>query len=162
MAILLICSCGALLTGGCGGSATISYSATLTGVVYAPDGVTRVADALVYVPKGRAASRDLPEETITWTTSGTDGSFVLGNVPAGTTTVKILKDEWSQSFEIDVPSGESIEVSKETTTLSIAGDLGAPPGSPFTEDDSLDSPPGSPQRDGIEDSLDLPPPPPSL
>lgn len=159
--IVLICSAGALLIGGCGGgSGTTDLSATLTGIVYAPDGTTPVADALVYVPDGRATAEDLPEEAVTWTSTGPDGSFTLSNVPSGTSTVVIIKDEWTQSFEVNASSGESVEVPRATTTLAIGEGLDTPPGLPFDSGDPLDIPPSSPDLDKTADTIDLPPPPP--
>jgi hypothetical protein len=104
-----------------------------------------------------------------------DGSFVLSGVPIGTTTVKIEKDSWTHSFNINVEADETLDLPPTTTTMPAGGGLDIPPGTPFPDDDTLDPPPGGPfVNNGIapineppsypfvdaDNGLDVPPPPP--
>ncbi len=147
---LLLCFAWIAMSGcgGGGGSSTSAQLGTISGVVYAPDGITPVADATVYVPTGRAAAP--PEEAITWTASGNDGSFVLNNIPVGLATVKIIKGYWTRSFEVMVQSSQTLQVAKAMTTLLESID--APPGTPFPGGDGdLDEPPAPPSGDAPVD-----------
>ncbi len=156
--IVLLFLASAFLIQGCGGgggdSSHVTSTGSISGTVYAPDGTTPVAGAIVYIPRGRAI--EPPERSFAWTVSDIDGSFLLENVPAGNNIVKIIKDAWIQSFELTVPADQSVEAPKAVTTF--ADDLDAPPGSPFPgSNGDLDEPPAPPNNSG---PIDEPPPPP--
>jgi len=149
LSVLLLQGCG----GGGGNSAPETPTGTLKGVVYAPDGVTPVEGAIVYIPAGRTAA---PEPAITSTVTASDGSFTLTNVPTGKTLVKIVKDAWTQTIDVEVTASATTTLSKEATTF-----LDMPPGAPnIGSSDTIDQPPGAPFRTGSQDTWDMPPPPP--
>lgn len=158
LSLLIILGAAVLLLQGCGGggggaSTPAALTGTLRGVVYAPDGITPVAGAMVYVPVGRAAT---PEPAVTSTVSANDGSFTLTNVPVGTTSVKIVKNAWTQTINVEIAASETKSLPKETTTF-----LDLPPDAPVTGDaDTLDPPPANPFRTSTQDTYDMPPPPP--
>lgn len=107
---------------GCGGGGGEEGFGSVSGTVYAPDGVTPVADAYVYVPVGgvRDAGRQ-PAEAIVWTTSGPDGSFLLEDVPVGIVTIIISKGAWEKQFETDVNANQTTAATVAETTLPETG-----------------------------------------
>jgi len=89
---------------------------TIEGIVYAPNGTTSLAGAIVSMPG--AAPSDPP---VTSTTSGADGFFRLENVPAGNVTITISKGSWNTSFQLNVIAGQSMTAPIEMTTLPATG-----------------------------------------
>ncbi|HOM72411.1 MAG TPA: hypothetical protein PLP86_09205, partial [Armatimonadota bacterium] len=105
VSVYLLPGCGGGGGGSGGSSIPSELTTTITGTVYAPDGVTRVAGAIVYVPDPSRASRAAgdsapPEPAITWTVSGSNGNFVLTDVPAGTVTIKMVTEQFSHAVEV--------------------------------------------------------------
>jgi len=96
--------------------------ATVSGVVYAPNGTDPVSGALVYAvdPGGGSAvsaTGDPPaEDYLAFDYSEADGSFALTEVPVGTQTFKVLKGAFTLEFEYEVVEGDN-ELPDETTTL---------------------------------------------
>lgn len=179
LVIIALCIAALALQGCGGGGGTTQSLATgiLRGTAYQTDGVTPLANAVVYVPgSSKAASRAVaPAGALVWTTTGDDGTFVLTDVPVGTTTVKIEKDELTHTFAVNVNANETIDLPKASTTMAAGDGLDGPPGDPFGGggDDPLDPPPSDPFNNGTVDSsngsgvpvtsdggLDMPPPPP--
>ncbi len=120
--------------GGCAGLACFQLDCkggtptTLTGKVYAPNGIDPVYDALVYVPtmipefpqtvQCEACNEPLGGQPIVQTNTGVDGSFTLTNVPA-TLQVPIVvqKGRFRRSFNVDVAACASAELPKAQTRL---------------------------------------------
>jgi hypothetical protein len=87
---------------------------TLTGIVYAPNGVDPLYGALVYVPNGTVrpftpgvtcltCDTQVTGEPLVSTSTGPDGTFVLTNVPAGASVPLVIQlGRWRR--QIVVPS----------------------------------------------------------
>ena len=93
--------------GGGGGGDT----GRVAGTVFAPDGTTPVSGARVRVPSVVPASR-VPD-----TLTQPDGTFLLLDVPVGTTTVRITKGEWTKDFVINVTAGQTSNAPASATTI---------------------------------------------
>jgi hypothetical protein len=101
---------------------------TLTGKVFAPNGIDPVYDALVYVPttladfpktvQCEACNEPLGGEPIVSTKTAVDGSFSLGNVPATMQVpVVVQKGRFRRVVNVDVPACASTPLTKEQTRL---------------------------------------------
>ena len=120
--------------GGCSGLACFQVecgtgtATTLTGKVYAPNGIDPVYNAAVYVPatlpefpgtvQCEACNEPLGGTPVVTTNTAVDGSFTLTNVPA-TTSVPIVvqKGRFRRVFNIDVQACTSVALTKEQTRL---------------------------------------------
>lgn len=120
-----------------GNSATETYDvtvdnsggpgATVSGVVYAPNGEDPVSGALVYaVDDGGSSSvsalGDPPDEGyFAYDYTEADGSFELADVPTGMQTIKIIKGAFSKEFDFEVMEGENALPAVQTTLPSSSG-----------------------------------------
>jgi hypothetical protein len=130
---IIIFSLLVLLFGcGSGGSSSDNTNNTgggtgsLSGIVYAPDGITPIANAYVYVPSNYSGSAvsvgGIDEEVVTWTTTDANGAFLLQNVPAGNNiVVKITKGDWKIALELDVEKDKTTSLTSAQTTLPSTG-----------------------------------------
>lgn len=117
-AILPLAGCGG---GGGGGGNPGGLLATIVGKIFAPDGVTPVAGARIFIP---AKSRE--GAALTETTSDQGGNFTLPNVPAGEQNLMIMKGAWTKSITLNVTAGQEINLPAGDTTLPSNPNQGAP------------------------------------
>jgi len=124
-----------------GNSATATYTvtvdnsapagATVSGVVYAPNGEDPVSGALVYAvddsgSSSVSAAGDPPaEDYYAYDYTAANGSFELTGVPTGMQTFKIIKGAFSQQFEFDVQAGANSLPAVQTTLPASSGGGGA-------------------------------------
>ncbi len=101
---------------------------TVEGVVYAPDGTTVIAGALVYVPVNQTRETKVsrqagtpPEQSYTSTTSGPDGRFRLSDVPSGPVLIRFLKGAFSLARVVSVTAGQTTALAKADTTFPATG-----------------------------------------
>ncbi len=101
---------------------------TLTGKVYAPNGIDPVYDALVYVPKTlpefpgkvqcEACNEPIGGTPIVTTNTAVDGSFTLVNVPAtAQVPIAIQKGRFRRVVNVDVTGCQTAEMPKSLTRL---------------------------------------------
>ncbi len=101
---------------------------TLTGKVFAPNGVDPVYDALVYVPSTlpdfpttvqcEACNEPLGGIPIVTTKTDVEGSFTLANVPATMQVpVVVQKGRFRRVITVDVPACTTTPMAKEQTRL---------------------------------------------
>ncbi len=101
---------------------------TLTGKVYAPNGIDPVYDALVYVPKTlpefpgkvqcEACNEPIGGQPIVTTNTGVDGSFTLVDVPATLQVpIAVQKGRFRRVFNVDVTACATAELPKTLTRL---------------------------------------------
>jgi Bacterial Ig domain len=104
--------------GGGGGDNT----GTVSGTVFAPNGIDPVNGALVFIQdNGVSAVGDPPGEPYeVFTYSGANGQFTLDNVPTGLQSLKILKGAFFKVFNITVNQGNNPLPASETTLPSTA------------------------------------------
>lgn len=101
-----------------GPAAPVSGEGTVTGKVTAADGVTPVALASVYAEsKGQASA----------VTSGTDGSYTLTQVPAGTQVIVAVKGNFRATTQVSVKAGAT--TAAPVAKLAPQGKLGFVAGS---------------------------------
>lgn len=103
--------------GGGGGNATVS------GVVYAPNGTDPLSQALVYVA-GAAASAagdppGVPHQAYDYTEP--DGSFELTNVPTGSQSIVMQKGAFSKTVSYTVVAGANVMPAADTTLPASDG-----------------------------------------
>jgi hypothetical protein len=105
---------------GCGGGSSVipGTTGTLTGTIYAPNGVDPVSGALIYVEdrSGGATGEPPTDPYLGYTYSEADGTFIIPDIPTGTQTVMIVKGAFSKETEITVTDGDN-PLPAETTTL---------------------------------------------
>jgi len=103
--------------GGGGGNATVS------GVVYMPNGTDPVSGALVYVQhaSGSAIGDPPTEPYYAYDYSEADGSFELTNVPTGEQSFKIVKGAFSKLFTFTVAQGSNTLPGAQTTLPNESG-----------------------------------------
>jgi hypothetical protein len=85
---------------------------TLTGTVYAPNGILPIANALVYVPQaplapladGLAARACVSGDPLVSTRTGADGTFVLENVPSGTNVPLVVQAGKWRREDVVIPT----------------------------------------------------------
>jgi hypothetical protein len=134
---------GGTTPGGCTGLACLQVdcgagvSTTLTGKVYAPNGLDPVYDALVYVPTSlpplsstvqcEACNDTLGGTALVTTNTAVDGSFTLSDVPVSTTLpVVVQKGRFRRQITVNVSRCANTPVPKDQTRLpknSSEGDL---------------------------------------
>jgi hypothetical protein len=98
---------------------------SISGKVYAPNGVDPVAGASVHVPLALAAlspsvtceSCAVKGRFLAHIYSGADGSFKLVGVPNGTFKLGIQKGHFRRLVEVTVPSCGHLDLPREKTTL---------------------------------------------
>lgn len=98
---------------------------TVTGKVYAPNGVDPVAGASVHVPLGlvpipksvRCESCSVLGKFTAHTYAKADGSFELKGVPNGKFKLGIQKGYFRRIIEVDMPTCGKVELTKDKTTL---------------------------------------------
>jgi len=110
---------------------------TITGTVYAPNGSDPIPGATVYVLATPVAKTSFaavnvwdPSGASTKTITAADGTFTLGNVPAGATTIYIIKGFFKKAFVANVTPDITTSVSKALTTLPASTDLASGVGIP--------------------------------
>jgi len=124
-----------------GNSATTTYDvtvdnsapagATVSGVVYAPNGTDPVSGALVYAVDDSGASSvsaagDPPaEDYYAYDYTEANGSFELTGVPEGMQTFKLVKGAFTKQFDFDVAAGANELPAVQTTLPASSGGGGA-------------------------------------
>src|SRR6185369_4934856 len=110
---------------------------TITGTVYAPNGTDPIPSANVYVLATPVAKLSLaavnvwdPSGASTKTTTAADGTFTLENVPAGATTVYIIKGFFKKAFVANVTPDTSTRILDSLTTLPATTDIASGIGIP--------------------------------
>lgn len=104
--------------GGGGGNATVS------GVVYMPNGDDPVSGALVYVRgAGVSAVGDPPgEDYEAFDYTDAAGAFQLTSVPIGSQQVRMVKGAFTKTITVDVQEGNNTLGALQTTLPSASGD----------------------------------------
>jgi len=110
----------------CSGGATT----TVTGTVYAPNGVDPLYDALVYVPNGPVAAftpgvacltcdQQISGDPLVATNTGPDGTFTLTNMPVGANIPLVIQlGRWRRQVTIsNVPACTSTPIDASLTRL---------------------------------------------
>lgn len=100
---------------------------TVSGVVYAPNGVTPLYNAVVYVPQGTVpplpagstcdqCGAGLGGSVGPLTTTAQDGSFTLSNVPPGVVTLVIRLGKWRRTINVASvsPCGDTVLPAEQT------------------------------------------------
>jgi hypothetical protein len=111
---------------------------TLTGTVYAPNGILPLANALVYVPQaplapladGLAARACVSGEPLVSTRTGPDGTFVLENVPSGTNVPLVVQaGKWRREDAVvaTVPACQTTPIDPSLTRLPRSASEGSLP-----------------------------------
>jgi len=126
-------------TGGTGGACTglclkqvactpSTVTTTITGTVYAPNGVDPIYNALVYIPNAAVSaftrgvqcapcSAGVSGSPLVSTNTGPDGTFQLQNVPAGVSLPIVIQvGRWRR--QITIPA---VTACKDTNTLQVNG-----------------------------------------
>lgn len=111
---------------GCGGSGDPVIpgegEGTITGKVYAPNGVDPVSGALVYVVKRGSGNLGPPSEAYEdYDYTSADGSFTLEEIPTGEQTIKIQKGAFQKEFDYTVKKGANALPTAATTLPSQTG-----------------------------------------
>jgi hypothetical protein len=108
---------------------------TITGTVYAPNGVDPLPNVLVYVPSGSVASFSSgvqclpagpPVSALVQTVSNVAGQFTLTNVPSGAVTLVIQAGKWRRQVPVNVTACTSNALTAAQTRLpqnSSEGDI---------------------------------------
>ena len=131
--------CTTLIVAACsGGGGSDGATGGIRGVVFAPNGIDPIAQAVVYIPSSStgalkeinaaaASTCELPGVPVaTKTCSGADGAFVLDGVPAGAgVTVVIAKGLFKKEIKVNVTAGAPTALAVTDTTLPVATGPGA-------------------------------------
>ena len=126
--------CTTLTVAACsGGGGNNGATGSIRGVVFAPNGIDPIAQAVVYVPSSAtgalsaisattAATCEVPGvQVVTKTCAGADGAFVLSGVPVGVgVTVVIAKGLFKKEIKVNVTAGAPTVLAVVDTTLPVA------------------------------------------